>query len=481
MSDDYSQRRHRSSDSIARSGQGRNAPSGNDPLAELARLIGQTDPFGDSARFAESVGAPPAVDWTAPLTPPQQAFSSQEFSFNPAAPARPPSAGHVDPPSSSAQPRDHLPAQDYDASPHGNELYQVEPAVPSYLTQRGPAPAVEAPAYHPAAEYGNAHDDAYDDAPAGRRRIGVVAVAALFGLAVVGTAGAFGYRAVFGGSSSHVPPVIKADTGPLKIVPKETEARKTVSDRVTADTEKMVPREERPVDISQRIVAPAAATPAPVPAVQPLMNTRGNGVLSSEPKKVRTIVIRPDGSEMPQALASPMPPQAPAVAVANAGAPAPVPQRAAPVAPPLAPARPAVAPHDPAPKPVRPVAVSRPGASAPLSLNPAVETRPVRTANAGSTSLAAPVAAPNHTSAGGYAVQVSSQRSEADAKAAYRGLQNKYGKELGSQPMFVHKVDLGAKGIYYRTMVGPFASASEATQLCSSLKSAGGSCLVQRN
>jgi cell division protein FtsN len=47
--------------------------------------------------------------------------------------------------------------------------------------------------------------------------------------------------------------------------------------------------------------------------------------------------------------------------------------------------------------------------------------------------------------------------------------------------MFVYRVDLGSKGIYYRTMVGPYADASEATQLCSSLKSAGGSCIVQRN
>jgi cell division protein FtsN len=47
--------------------------------------------------------------------------------------------------------------------------------------------------------------------------------------------------------------------------------------------------------------------------------------------------------------------------------------------------------------------------------------------------------------------------------------------------MFVHKVELGAKGTYYRAMVGPFASQAEASQLCSSLKSAGGNCLVQRN
>jgi hypothetical protein len=45
----------------------------------------------------------------------------------------------------------------------------------------------------------------------------------------------------------------------------------------------------------------------------------------------------------------------------------------------------------------------------------------------------------------------------------------------------MRRADLGDKGIYYRAMVGPFASAQEATQLCSDLKAAGGSCLVQKN
>ena len=45
----------------------------------------------------------------------------------------------------------------------------------------------------------------------------------------------------------------------------------------------------------------------------------------------------------------------------------------------------------------------------------------------------------------------------------------------------VRRADLGSKGIFYRAMVGPFASREEAVQLCSSLKSAGGDCVVQAN
>jgi hypothetical protein len=121
-----------------------------------------------------------------------------------------------------------------------------------------------------------------------------------------------------------------------------------------------------------------------------------------------------------------------------------------------------------------------------LSLNPnAAEpaSRPVRTANAAPavpTAASSPAAAPTgHIVA--YAVQVSSQKTEAEAKAAYKGLENKYASQLSGKQMFVYRVDLGAKGIYYRTMVGPYANASEATELCSSLKAAGATCIVQRN
>ena len=78
-------------------------------------------------------------------------------------------------------------------------------------------------------------------------------------------------------------------------------------------------------------------------------------------------------------------------------------------------------------------------------------------------------------------VQISSQRSEAEAQAAFRGLQAKFPTNLVVVQLLVHKADLGAKGTYYRAMVGPFANAGEAAELCSSLKAAGGQCLVQRN
>ena len=82
---------------------------------------------------------------------------------------------------------------------------------------------------------------------------------------------------------------------------------------------------------------------------------------------------------------------------------------------------------------------------------------------------------------GGYAVQISSQRSEAEAQSSFRDLQAKYPSVLGGRQPMVRRADLGEKGVYYRAMVGPFASADQATELCSDLKAAGGSCIVQKN
>jgi cell division septation protein DedD len=89
--------------------------------------------------------------------------------------------------------------------------------------------------------------------------------------------------------------------------------------------------------------------------------------------------------------------------------------------------------------------------------------------------------APAAVNTGGYVVQVSSQRNEADAQASFRALQGKFPSVLGSRAPLIKRADLGAKGVYYRAMVGPFGSSEEASHFCGNLKSAGGQCVIQRN
>jgi cell division septation protein DedD len=91
----------------------------------------------------------------------------------------------------------------------------------------------------------------------------------------------------------------------------------------------------------------------------------------------------------------------------------------------------------------------------------------------------APAAAP--ATEGGSFVQVSSQRSEADAQAAFRALRAKYPDVFGDHQPVIRRADLGDKGVFFRAQVGPFASIGQATEFCSSLKAAGGECVVQRN
>ena len=84
-------------------------------------------------------------------------------------------------------------------------------------------------------------------APA-KRRGSMVTVLAVLALAVVGTAAAFGYRAVFSGAGTAVPPpVIKADVRPSKVVPATDPNNKPIQDRIGVKTEKIVPRQEEPV------------------------------------------------------------------------------------------------------------------------------------------------------------------------------------------------------------------------------------------
>jgi hypothetical protein len=109
-----------------------------------------------------------------------------------------------------------------------------------------------------------------------------------------------------------------------------------------------------------------------------------------------------------------------------------------------------------------------------ISNHERLDTTPVAHASSDSNAVAAVVA-------GSYAVQVNSERSESRAQAAFRSLQAKNPNQLGGHQPIIRRVDLGAAGIYYRALVGPFASAGKAAKLCGELKAAGADCIIQKN
>ena len=160
--------------------------------------------------------------------------------------------------------------------------------------------------------------------------------------------------------------------------------------------------------------------------------------------------------------------------------PAPAPTAAAPAARPRATEAPA---RTTAPKA---------GGNAPLAIvpvaqgaAPAAEPPPrshvTRTEAPSAPVAAAPAPVAAAPAAGGYAVQVTSQRSEAEAQTEFKTLQAKFPGQLGNRQPIIHRADLGDKGTFYRALVGPFASSEAAVAMCSNLKAAGGTCIVQKN
>ncbi|MVT77186.1 SPOR domain-containing protein [Bradyrhizobium cajani] len=495
----------------------------NDPLAELARLIGQTDPFAAQGR---PTAKPPAAP--APIPSYQEHdYPQDDYRQDYAEQAPPPPPG---PPSwmrrANVQPQPvPAPEPDYPVtvSPvHPLHRYSAQPTAPepdAHQPQAYQDHAYQAQAYQDQAyqqpdqayeeqPYQQPDPSRYDDALYGRletgeqdyqrdpaypddpyafqsdypeadldepkkQRGGMMTVAAILALAVVGTGAAFAYKTYVGSPRSGEPPIIKADNTPTKIVPAPTDSSAKVPDRMVSGdgSEKIVPREEAPVDVAAkaggpRVVFPPLnqnANPPSVASVSPSTvpppsagPTPSNGTLpNNSPRPIRTVAVKGDqtDSAVPQSAAA-----------KPTAAPKPVAAPAAPIAP------------------RNPPTSANASANQPMSLapqsSPAAEP-PQRMAATSPTQIA-----PASNGGGGYVVQVSSQQSEDSAAASYRVLQSKYGSVLGSRSPVIKRVDLTdkGKGVVYRAFAGPYGAAEEATQACNSLKSAGlPSCFVQRN
>jgi len=345
-------------------------------------------------------------------------------------------------------------------------------------------------------------------APEEKSRKGLYAAAAVLGVVVVG-GGAFALLDFGGDAPIGPPPVITADTAPMKEFP-DGEARsdsgqsKLIYDRVggveTEREERLVLPDDTPV---------ASLPPAPVSGA----GTGADGSAApGGPRRVRTVVVRPDGTiiagDEPVASPSQPAPSAPAAPAATPEGPRTV--RTTPITPDTGaqtePARvttteqPAPQPAADAPTPAgeapgnvprtKPenIAAIAEAASPPPTINrpaaaaPRTGTAPLDlTAQAGQPAAAAPRTPRTGTiPSGTYVVQVSSQRSEAQAQAAFANLQSRYSGVLGGVTPVIQRADLGDRGTFYRVRI-PAGSRGKANDLCERLKSAGGDCFVRRN
>ena len=492
-----------------------------DPLAELTRIVGQDDPLKDI--FAERRQPPrPAMrqEPSFEVVPQQPAPAVPEVSQPPAEmrgaldefeallrrtePRR--AEAPVRAPAPPAPQHDYQPDFDLpEPLPYARPA-AIQGAAPPRDLDEG-AQYRQAPAAYaheePAYDYGHAHqqgapapDYSEDDMPdlePRRSRKGLWAAAAVIAVGLVGVGAAFTLR---GGSATKdgQPPVITADSGPVKVAPANPggaeipNQNKQIYERspdAPQAQSKVVNNEEQPVDVQQaarsmppRVVMPGpisgagnalAAAPTtpersiipPEPALTPMPPVPGLG----EPRKVRTVAIRPDGTPVPNPVAIDSP-------IATGSAPS---RSLANQATNPASQRPASAPVAAAAPKVQERATTPPAATTPVA-----PTRLAAAAPAPAAVPPAPATAAVRAGTGDFVVQLGAPGSDAEARATFAALQRKYPQQLAGQAPIIRKTELAGGKTVFRLRVGPY-SREDATSMCTALQAAGGQCFIAKN
>lgn len=351
------------------------------------------------------------------------------------------------------------------------------------------------------------------------------------------------------------PVVIAADSEPVKVVPENPGGKtvpnqdKAVYDRVASGSlsdpkqPSLISSEEQPVDVVQKTLTPetlplegedeaqsemtpvgdtqdARLLPTNAPAGQ--AKSADSEQLAVMPRRVKTMIVRPDGTLVEQVTEVPatQPVRAPAASVSTEKVPA-APALAEPTqlagtgpaasstptnladvnvaqttaltgATNVAQTTPSTAPAG-VPAPKAPVPTARP-TDQPVQVVAAVTSQgnvrnDLRTATTPAAPAPAPVAAATPASvpasapaaqAGGYFIQIASLPSEADAQKSYRNLSSKFAGVIGGRGMDIAKAEIAGKGTFYRVRIAAGSTRDEAAALCERYRAAGGTCLIAR-
>ncbi len=515
-----------------------------DPLAELARLVGQDDPFKrvlaqgrskwtqerQEPSFTESA-APPAAD---PLyRDPYDAVSEQPDQV-PEHSDPLPHAEHFA--AFDREFRGSLDVADQSGAPeepavvHGPGGYDYEDrqAYPSVSIGDHRPAEVSPDAWAqgdglvstPADEFRDVTGSRDEGPPTeGSSRRTLIVLAAVVVLTGGGLAASFLARPSAGTASALgiAPPTILATTGPTKVQPpaptngdEGASESSTLLDKNKSDgtaTAKVVNTVEQPVDLNQAVKSTAPADDArPLASSSPF----------PEPRKVKTIMVRPDGSiitnpadgspaaprvadetnsinpdaklafdthtamQMPGQDAPPASPADTASAAPAAAAPA-IPTRPVKLTARVATTpRTVVAAMDPGSAGVSPIDTQTPAVSPtkPKQAAAPVHTRPKPKPVEDASAAATPDSGASQAG-GGFAVQLGAPPTEQEAKDASNRLQKKFADQLGAYRPAIHEGKSGDKSVF-RIRVGNL-SQDDAKSLCSKLQAGGGACFVVRN
>ncbi|MBG0811515.1 SPOR domain-containing protein [Methylosinus sp. H3A] len=420
------------------------AEAKSDPLAELARLLhgdeaaAAADPYGKV--FAEPQRREPSVGN-------RDVFETTEL------------RGALPPMSPAAQQQSQ--SDDYYAVRAPAETQWPHQEQQDYL------------------DYGVEVDEPYDEPPERKGFFGALrdrlrpwhAVVALAGVGAVSVGLALGHRG--GVVAPQELATIKAPEGPAKVQPSTVaeaaapQRGAAVLDRnQNAPVKKVVSKQEQPVDPAAAIrVVKLGDTPVDAPH-EPAPAGGANNPYGAEPRRVKTVSVRPDGTVIDN--------DAPTPAIAR-----PAPANVAPPArPPSLAARPsavepAAEPPTATPKsPAKPATTPR--VAQPPRPKPAPAAAPEQTA---AIEPAAPEAAPAGN--GGFAVQFGAAGSEDEARRLMQTVNSKYSAQLGGKRLGFRLAKVGEKSVYRVRAAG--MSREAAVGVCEKVKASGGSCFVAAN
>ncbi|PPD44172.1 MAG: sporulation protein [Methylocystis sp.] len=417
-------------------------PAGKaDPLSELARLMGENgeaDPYGDilpDPRAPRARPQPAAEPWMDQLRGSFEAAPPVSWD-----PRRQPDQQPA------PAPRYQTDAYAQPSGAHQEQAYHDE-AYPDQGYEQGYADQQQQ--YDPAyggAEGGWSDDSQYldygaEEAPESEERGGwrrhlrpwhAIAAISVVALGSIG----WGFAHRNGSGASKEIAVINAPEGPVKVKP-AADAEQDAPDASSAAVldRKDATQVKQVVSNSEQAIDPTVAPKAIKLGNGPVDAPHEPPLSGAQPKKVKTVTVRPDGSR-----------------VDDAGLPPAVTKSAAP-------------PADPAPsKGGTPRAETKP-------VTTTAKPKPAKVAAVEPSTEAAPAAA---TSSGGYAVQFGAANSEEEARTLLKTVAAKYGVKPTFKPAKV-----GDKTVYRVRVAG--VSKDSANAICNKVKAAGGNCFVAGN
>jgi hypothetical protein len=385
-------------------------------------------------------------------------------------------------------------AHSYSAAPSQH----IPPQIPSQSWQSSPEPYMSA---QQTTGFQAGLKTAVRQAPPSRRRLMVIAGGIAAMIVVLAS-----FNMWRGGSSTGTNdvPLIQADNSPTRIQPQNPggldipNQNKQIYEKPSPSNPsqaRVIDNEEQPLDVREAVRSQSGTPQDPM-----VTGAAETSNLLGEPRKVRTIAIRPDGTLSNEQSSVPTPPapaltrpiQASGLNTTGASATTTLPVV---VAPPVArspqpPKRPdertleqalADIPPSPSPTVITPVLSRNSGDQQKLQqrVSP-FDTTPEPTPdiaagerNTRTASLPTP-----SSSAGGFGIQLAAPASEQEARNIFASLQGKHTLLKGYSPNIV-QAQTGGRSIY-RLRVGAM-SRDEATALCVKLKANGGQCFVAKN